>query len=124
MSSLFSGVLRGFVFGLASAAQSLHDDRLHADRHDIGHPLPLLPHGNRIQTDDLLQGRSVRLPRLRPHGAPRRAGVQMHVPPLLEAGAKSASHETWNSPPGLLMASSRVPVLWITSSLLPEIAQW
>ena len=77
MSSLFSGVLRGFVFGLASAAQSLHADRLHADRYHVGHPLPLLPHGNRIQTDDFLQGRSIRLPGLRPHGTSRRARIQM-----------------------------------------------
>src|ERR1019366_6760797 len=57
-----------------------------ADRHDPNHPLSALHGGHRLQTDDRLQGRSIRLPRLQcPHGAPRRARVRLHLPPLLEA---------------------------------------
>jgi hypothetical protein len=91
VSSVFSGVLRGFVFGPASAAQSLDADRLQADRYHVGHSLPLLRRGHRVQTHDRSQGRSVRLSRLRPHCAPRRARMQMHMPPLLNA------HTLWNS---------------------------
>jgi hypothetical protein len=58
--------------------QTLHG--MHANGHDIGHPLPLLRRGHRVQTDDRLQGRSVRLPRLRPHRASGRAGVQVRLP--------------------------------------------
>lgn len=58
-----------------------------ANRQDIGDSLPPLRGGSRVQTDDCLQGWSFRLPRLRPHRSPRRAGVQMQVPPLPEPDA-------------------------------------
>ena len=56
---------------------------MHADRRDLGDPLPSLHGRHRVQADDCLQGRAVRLPRLRPHVAPRRARAQVHFRPCL-----------------------------------------
>src|ERR1035437_2091654 len=85
-----SGILRASLLCSSAGAPD-------ADRHDLDYPLPVLHGRHRLQTDDRLQGRSVRLPRLSPHGAPRRARVQMHVPHMLEDDLPGASGLSINS---------------------------
>ena len=62
---------------------------VNSDRHDLDRPLLTLHCRYRLHTDDRPQGRTVRLPRLRPYSAPRHARVQMHLPPLLGAIARA-----------------------------------
>jgi hypothetical protein len=81
--SVASGVLRASFHCPCAGAPV-------ADRHSLDYSLPLLLRRHRVWTDDRPQGRAVRLPRLRPHGASRRARLQVHLPPLLEAVPKNA----------------------------------
>jgi hypothetical protein len=80
---LASAILRATVLCFRAGATNAN-----SDRHDLDH-LPVLHGRHRVQTHDRPLGRAVCLPRLRPHGAPRRARLQVHLPNLLEAARKT-----------------------------------
>ena len=59
-------------------------DYANSDRHDPDPLLPALSRRDRVPANDRPQGRSIRMPRLCPHGATRSPRIHMHLPSVLE----------------------------------------